>query len=181
MISLYKISFLLVIIVSCSPKISEEFPHSPEEFPKSKEKKRWSYNPNIPEDDNLWILVYMNGDMKYYDSTSIVPKENISQKDLEGQWDFYQSIGQPRQMDCRAYPIPDITSFLIFEAKGNTFRGNKKQEFREFRLKENLIFQQTEAKIDTGFIHKITPNELVITWKTEFRYATFFYNKKGSP
>jgi hypothetical protein len=108
-----------------------------------------------------------------YDTTSIIPINQIESKYLEGLWSAYKGV----YLFNGIVNAMDLTQPFIVEFKDNTYRRTLKSPFTQFSLKNNLILKISETKIDTGIINKITSKELTISWKDKSNYTRYYYEK----
>jgi hypothetical protein len=123
------------------------------------------------------FIVKENIDWEAYDSTSTVTADNIEIKDLQGLWKAYNGLFKVQDIVRRI----EISKPFIFEVKDNKVRRESYGGFIPFSLKNNSIVMFEDHKIVTGIINKISPNELIITWKNESEdvsYTRYFYSKK---
>lgn len=108
-----------------------------------------------------------------FDDSSDVSKDSIHYNYLQGLWKAYKGV----------YRFGDVTNGMslttpmIVEVKGETFRLNSKSGFDRFILDRNLLIKQSEVKSDTGLINKITSKELTISWKAGKNYTRYYYTK----
>ena len=108
-----------------------------------------------------------------FDNSSDVSKDSINYNHLQGLWNAYKGV----------YRFGDVingmslTSPMIVEVKGETYRRNSKSGFDKFVLDRNLIIKQSEVKSDTGLINKITSKELTISWKAGKNFTRYYYKK----
>lgn len=108
-----------------------------------------------------------------FDKSSDVPKDSIDYDHLQGLWKAYKGVFRFGDVINGM----NLTSPMIIEVKGQTYRRNDKSEFETFILEKNLLRKQTEAKSDTGLINRITNKELVISWKAGKNYTRYYYKK----
>jgi hypothetical protein len=112
-------------------------------------------------------------DWEAYDSTSIMLKNEIKFSDLQGLWNTYKGV---YRFDDNINSM-ELTVPFIFEVKNESYRRNAKRDFKKFIIKDNLIIQNLETKIDTGIINKITLTEMTISWKDKSNYTRYFYKR----
>ena len=114
-----------------------------------------------------------NIDWEAFDPSSTIAKSDIKIENLQGLWNAYKGV----------YRFGDninameLTKPMIMEVKDDMYRRNSEGRFEKFSLIDNLIIKESEAKVDTGIINKISPTELIISWKNKSNYTRYYYQK----
>lgn len=145
---------LIGLTISCSRKVS----------PSSSKGEKVGKTVQVKNKDIDW---------EEFDLSSTISKMDIKIENLDGLWNAYKGV----------YRFGDningmeLVKPMIMEVKGNTYRRNSESAFEKFSIKDNLILQTTNAKVDTGIINKITPTELTISWKNKSNYTRYYYIK----
>jgi hypothetical protein len=112
-------------------------------------------------------------DWEGYDPNSTVHQESITTGELQGLWSAYEGVFRfGNNISIMKLNVP-----FIIEIKEAACRRNAKDEFQNFIMKDNLLIIPDNIKPDTGIINKLTPGELVITWKRENNYTRYYYKK----
>jgi hypothetical protein len=112
-------------------------------------------------------------DWEAYDPNSTVQQESITATALQGLWSVYEGVFRfGNNISTMKLNVP-----FIIEIKEAACRRNAKDEFQNFTIKDNLLIIHDNIKPDTGIINKLTPRELVITWKRDDNYTRYYYKK----
>jgi hypothetical protein len=112
-------------------------------------------------------------DWEGYDPHSTVQQDSITTGDLQGLWSAYEGIFRfGNNISTMKLNVP-----FIIEIKEANCRRNAKDEFQKFIIKENLLIIPDDVKADTGIINKLTPGELVISWKKDANFTRYYYRK----
>jgi hypothetical protein len=111
-----------------------------------------------------------------YEPSSIVSKNKIKAKDLQGLWKAHEGF---LAMGTSVRPMTLEKPLIIIEVKGDEYRRVATDSFMKFTLKGNMITQEYSGRIDTGYINKLTLTELSISWKqSEVMFMRYKYIKE---
>ena len=111
---------------------------------------------------------------KEFHDHSIVIKDSIDYKLLQGNWISYQGshIGDYEI----AWKTSDKPKSL--EIKEDRYRNTLSGNFYPFIINRNLIlFNDADNKTDTAYINLITGNELIISFKRGYDFEQYIYKK----
>jgi hypothetical protein len=112
-------------------------------------------------------------DWEAFDATSSILKSEIKFNDLQGLWNAFEGV---YRFDQHVNAMK-LTQPYIIEVNEETYRRNSKSTFKKFTIKENVITLIDNSKVEIGIINKITPTELVISWKNNSNYTRYYYKK----
>jgi hypothetical protein len=134
-----------------------------------------SYIDNVSQAQPLHITKTKDDKVAWeaFDSSSICSKTEITSTHLQGLWKAYEGLFKFGEVENSM----KLTSPFIIEIKDTLYRRSPKSDFKRYTLKGNLIISERETKIDSGYINKITANELTISWKNQSNYTRYYYTK----
>jgi hypothetical protein len=146
--------FLITLIISCSPKT------------KVSSSKGEKVGKTIEVNNK-------NIDWELFESSSTISKSEIKLEHLQGLWNAYKGVYKFGE----SVNAMELVKPMILEVKNDTYRRNSEGIFENFIIDNNMIIKKSESKIDTGIINKITPTELVVSWKNKANYTRYYYGK----
>lgn len=145
---------VLFSVISCSPKVV-------------------STTDSVKKVGTTSEIKNKNIDWEAFDTSSSIPQTNIKIENLQGLWKAYYGI---YRFETHINSL-QLTDPMIIDVIGETYRRNSAHAYLKFSIKDNLIFQEYENKVDTGIINKISATELTISWKSNLNYTRYYYKK----
>jgi hypothetical protein len=108
-----------------------------------------------------------------FDPSSSVGNVKITTDNLQGIWKTIKGVYKDGK-----YNLPlDFTTPINLEFSKNSVKRSVNDKFTKFTLLNNVLTIKYEYETEIGIINKITPSELIITWKSNGNYTRYFYTR----
>jgi hypothetical protein len=108
-----------------------------------------------------------------FDPSSSVGNVKVTTDNLQGIWKTIKGVYKDGK-----YNLPlDFTTPINLEFSKNSVKRSVNDKFTKFTLLNNVLTMKYEYETEIGIINKITPSELIITWKSNGNYTRFFYTR----